>query len=72
MDPPNGYGSMQIHDTAAKTTIFAVNQWSGGPNAGLGIGNSSADPRTRDWTFVTNAASFETARLRVLVRKKAR
>ncbi len=71
MDPPNGYGSMQIHDTAAKTTIFAVNQWSGGPNAGLGIGNSSADPRTRDWTFVTNAASFETARLRVLVRKKA-
>ena len=71
MDPPNGYGSMQIHDTGAKTTVFAINQWSGGPNAGLGIGNSSADPRTRDWTFVSNAASFEAARLRVLVRKKA-
>ena len=64
------YGSMQVHQTAAKETVFAVNQWSGGPTANLGIGNSTADPKSKDWTFVSNAASFESARLRVFVRKK--
>ena len=68
--PVAGYGSMQVHQTAAKETVFAVNQWSAGPAANLGIGNSSADPRSKDWTFVSNAASFQSARLRVFVRKK--
>lgn len=68
--PAAGYGSMQVHHTDAKVTVFAINQWSGGSGANLGIGNSSADPKTRDWTFVANAGSFESARLRVLVRKK--
>ncbi len=70
LPPVEGYGSMQVHQTAAKETVFAVNQWNGGPGANLGIGNSSVDPRTKDWTFVGNAGSFETARLRVFVRKK--
>jgi sialate O-acetylesterase len=70
MSPGNGYGSMQVHHTTAKTTVFAINQWNAGPNACLGIGNSSADPKTKDWTFVSNAKTFETARLRVLVRRK--
>lgn len=69
LPPVAGYGSMQVHHPSAKETLFAVNQWRGGPAADLGIGNSSADPRTRDWTFAANAGSFETARLRVFVRK---
>jgi len=68
--PLAGYGSMQVHQTAAKETVFAINQWTGGPAANLGIGNSSADPKSKDWTFVSNAGSFESARLRVFVRKK--
>lgn len=64
--PANGYGSMQIHNTAARQTIFALNHWSEGGNADLGIGNSSsAHP---DWTFTGNAKTYRTARLRVLVR----
>jgi len=70
MSPPEGYGSMQIHQIAAKETVFAVNQWRGGPSADLGIGNSSKDPKTRDWTFSGNAGGFESARLRVFVRVK--
>ncbi len=69
MPPVDGYGSMQIHQTAAGRTVLAINQWRAGPGANLGIGNSSADPKTRDWTFVGNAGSFETARLRIFVRK---
>ena len=68
--PAEGYGSMQVHQIAAKQTVFAINQWRGGPSADLGIGNSSKDPRTRDWTFAGNAGGFESARLRVFVRKK--
>lgn len=68
--PLEGYGSMQVHHTAAKETVFAINQWRGGANADLGIGNSSKDPRTRDWTFAGNAGSYESARLRVFVRVK--
>ena len=70
MPPAEGYGSMQVHQIAAKQTVFAINQWHGGPSADLGIGNSSKDPRTRDWTFAGNAGGFESARLRVFVRKK--
>ena len=66
-DPAAGYGSMQVHHTAARQTLFAINNWNAGPNADLGIGNSEG--RTRDWTFAGNAARHEAARLRILVRK---
>ncbi len=67
--PVAGYGSMQVHHPAAKQTVFAINHWNAGPGADLGIGNSSKDSRSRDWTFAGNAGSYETARLRVFVRK---
>lgn len=70
MEPVEGYGSMQVHQVVAKQTVFAINQWRGGPGADLGIGNSSKDPKTRDWTFSGNAGSFESARLRIFVRLK--
>jgi sialate O-acetylesterase len=69
LDPAEGYGSMQVHDVAARQTVWAINHWRGGPAADLGIGNSSRDPRTRDWTFSGNAGGFESARLRVWVRR---
>ncbi len=70
MTSGEGYGCMQIHQIKAKQTVLAINQWRGGSTADLGIGNSSKDPKTRDWTFSGNAGSFESARLRVFVRKR--
>ncbi|MCC7492903.1 MAG: hypothetical protein IT204_11165 [Fimbriimonadaceae bacterium] len=67
-DPADGYGCMQVHNYEARQTIFALNQWKGGQNADLGIGNSEG--RTRDWTFSANAASYNVKRLRVLVKPK--
>lgn len=66
--PINGYGCMQVHNNEAKQTIFAINQWKRGPNADIGIGNSTG--RTRDWTFTSNASQYDVKRLRVLVRPK--
>jgi sialate O-acetylesterase len=64
--PVDGYGSMQVHNGAAKETVFAVNHWGAGSNADIGIGNSSG-PHP-DWTFSGNAARYSSKRLRVYVR----
>ena len=67
-DPVNGYGSMQVHNYAAKQTLFAINHWNAGNTADVGIGNqSSGNP---DWTFAANAGSYKLKRLRVMVRPK--
>lgn len=66
--PVNGYGSMQIHNHAAKQTLFDINHWSAGNNADIGIGNQSKG--NPDWTFAGNAGSYKAKRLRVLVRPK--
>jgi sialate O-acetylesterase len=67
VEPADGYGCMQVHNYEAKQTIFAINRWNGGPSADIGIGNSTGDNRTRDWTFMSNASQYEVKRLRVLV-----
>lgn len=67
-EPTNGYGSMQIHNTAAKQTLFAINQWRSGDNADIGIGNSNGE--TRDWTFAKNANSYRSKRLRIYVQTR--
>jgi sialate O-acetylesterase len=62
----DGYGSMQVHNHDAKQTVFAVNHWKEGNRADVGIGNQpTGNP---DWTFAANAGSYQTKRLRVLVR----
>ena len=67
-DPVDGYGSMQVHNHAAKQTLFALNHWREGSRADLGIGNQpTGNP---DWTFAGNAGSYQMKRLRVLVRPK--
>lgn len=67
-EPRDGYGSMQVHNVAAKQTIFALNQWKAGAGADLGFGNSEG--KTLDWTFTSNAGSYVTKKLRVFVRLK--
>jgi len=63
-----GYGCMQVHNHDAKQTLFAVNHWSEGSKADLGIGNQpTGNP---DWTFAANAGNCQLKRLRVLVRPK--
>ena len=64
-DPADGYGSMQVHNHDAKQTIFAINHWSEGQAADLGIGNSTGD--NPDWTFAKNAGNYKVKHLRVLV-----
>jgi len=67
-DLVDGYGSMQVHNHDAKQTLFALNHWSQGSGADLGIGNrATGNP---DWTLAANAANWQTRRLRVLVRCK--
>ncbi|OYP39120.1 sialate O-acetylesterase [Rhodopirellula sp. MGV] len=65
--PHNGYGSMQIHNFAARQTIFAINNWNNGGGADLGIGNGSGE--NPDWTFSGNANTYSAARLRIYVKK---
>jgi len=67
-DPADGYGCMQVHNIAAKQTLFAINHWREGSRADLGIGNQSKNQP--DWTFSGNAESYKARRLRVLVRLK--
>jgi len=67
-EPADGYGSMQVHNHAAKQTLFAVNHWSDGSRADLGIGNQPEN--NPDWTFAANAGNYQAKRLRVLVRSK--
>ena len=68
-----GYGSMQIHNPAAKQTIFAFNCWNAGASADLGIGNSNPTANaqhTLDWTFNSNAHEYVVRQMKVLVRVK--
>jgi sialate O-acetylesterase len=64
----DGYGSMQVHNHDERQTLFAVNHWSEGEGADIGIGNQPKD--NPDWTFAHNAKSYVSKRLRVLVRCK--
>ena len=66
--PALGYGSMQVHNHDARQTLFALNHWTEGSKADLGIGNQPQG--YPDWTFAGNAGSYTAKRLRVMVRCK--
>lgn len=66
VDPVPGYGSMQVHHTGAKQTVFALNHWGSNGIVDVGIGNSSG--RTRDWTFTATGKNYRTIRLSVMVK----
>jgi len=61
-----GYGSMQVHNYEARQTLFAINHWSQGGGADIGIGNQPQN--NPDWTFSSSAGQWRMKRLRVLVR----
>ena len=67
-DPREGYGSMQVHNPAARQTVFATNNWAAGQKADVGIGNSPEGHS--DYTFQANAGQYELKRLMVLVRSE--
>ncbi|MBP8800624.1 MAG: Ig-like domain-containing protein [Kiritimatiellae bacterium] len=68
---PGGHGSMQLHNSAAAQTLFAMNNWGvDGNTLALGIGNRPTSHP--DWTFASNAGSDYTRRtMHVLVRPTA-
>ena len=69
-DPADGYGSMQVHNHDARQTLFAINHWSQGSHADVGIGNQpQGNP---DWTFAGNANNYPAMRLVILVRYSAK
>ncbi|MBO6167826.1 MAG: hypothetical protein J6P13_05700 [Kiritimatiellae bacterium] len=61
---PFGYGCIQIHDPAAKTTILAFNHFNNADvPCDVGIGNSKGEHP--DWTFSKSAADWKRRRLTV-------
>ncbi len=63
-----GYGSMQIHNSAGRQTLFALDNFggSGGGDLCLGIGNNTSSTAT-DWTHMKNAATYVHRKLQVFV-----
>ncbi len=59
------YGCMQVHSWKAKTTLFAVNNFNGGP-VDIGIGNNSGGEHP-DYTFMRNGGNYTLRRLTVFI-----
>ncbi len=66
------YGCMQVHDVAAKQTIFAFNHWAPhdaastpSQKAEIGIGNSTLRADSTDWTFSNNGDTYDIRRIQV-------
>ena len=64
-----GYGCLQIHDAASKTTLLAFNNPRAGRDADAGIGNCPGEHP--DWTFSKSAGSWKSGKLLVLVKTAA-
>jgi hypothetical protein len=48
--------------------LFAINHWSQGSKADIGIGNQgNGNP---DWTFAGNAGSYKKKKIKILVRPR--
>ena len=62
-----GYGCLQIHDLASKTTLFAFNHFNAaGQPCDVGIGNAHGD--NPDWTFARNAGAYAARRISIWVK----
>ncbi len=61
------YGTMQVNNYAAKQTVWAFNRWLQGNAPGVGIGNREGATHL-DWTEYSNAHTFRTRELYVVVR----
>ncbi|MEU2718405.1 sialate O-acetylesterase [Streptomyces sp. NPDC007205] len=63
-----GYGSMQVHNTAAKETVLALNGWNRGSGRFLDIGTGNQKTGQPDWTFSQSGRDLASARLTVWVK----
>lgn len=67
----NGHGCMQVHNYGALQTLFAINNFNNGAKLGLGIGNNTDFSKNAtpypDWTFSSNADTYNYRRLYVFV-----
>ena len=61
------YGCMQVGNTAASQVVWSITKFNG-RNVGLGIGNSTTGGDHSDYTFESNAGSYSTRTLYVLVK----
>ena len=61
-----GYGSMQVHNTGKKQTVFSFNNWGVRGKCDVGIGNNPQGQP--DWTFTGSAASCSGGQLLILVK----
>ena len=65
-DTGGGYGCMQIHNSGASQTLFAMNNFGGdGGTLCIGIGNNPGG--SPDWTFAENAGNYTSRKLHILV-----
>ena len=63
----SGYGSMQLHNSAASQVLFAYNNWGrAGQVCDLGIGSNTGNTNA-DYTFMANGGSYFFKNLYVLV-----
>ena len=62
-----GYGCLQIHDLAAKRTIFSFNHFNNA-KVPCDVGIGSAATGNPDWTFASNAAQYKARRVSVWVK----
>lgn len=61
------YGSMQIHSWKDKVTLLAYNNFNGGAECDIGIGNNRSGVHP-DYTFSANGANYALRRLTVFVK----
>lgn len=65
------YGSMQVHNTTDKKTVFAINNFGAGGAVDIGIGNNPTPASNGvDWTFAVNGGNYLIKTLHVLVQTR--
>ena len=62
-----GYGCLQVHDLAAKKTVFSFNHFNNAKVA-CDVGIGTATSGNPDWTFSANAGQYKARRISVWVK----
>ena len=62
-----GYGCLQVHDLAAKKTVFSFNHFNNARMA-CDVGIGTAETGNPDWTFSANAGAYKARRVSVWVK----
>lgn len=65
---PGHYGVFQLHNTAEKQTVFAVNHWFPAKNTELDVGIGNGPGENPDWTRSCSGANFKSVRMLILIK----